>query len=188
MRITGGEFCGQKIRVPGGQKVRPTGDKVRKALFSILAAKIPGCRFLDLFAGSGAVGLEALSRQADCVWWVESDSTVFPVLKDNVSRLAGETGRVRVIRQDVIRFLQRPLAQAGSFDVVFADPPYDREGTSPLARKALQAAEAGHILARNGIFVMEQAAGEDVPVCDAWCLKAHKTYGETRLLFWGNRE
>jgi 16S rRNA (guanine966-N2)-methyltransferase len=185
MRITGGEYCGQKVRVPGGSKVRPTQDRVREALFSAIASKIPGCAVLDIFAGSGAVGLEAASRGAGSVCWVESDARVCTVLRENIARIAGNAGTYRVVRHDAIKFLVGSAVEGKPFDVIFADPPYDRDGTRQWARKALQAIQAGHTLADNGLFVMEQGTGEQVPESEGWSLKSNKTYGETRLLFWG---
>ena len=131
MRVTGGIVGGRTVKVPRGDKVRPTQDRVRQALFSSLAARIPGSRFLDLFAGSGAVGLEAWSRGAALVCWVESDAKVFEVLQGNVVALCGsasghaEEQEWRVIRSDVFRFLNG-LQGAAGYDIVFADPPYDR--------------------------------------------------------------
>ena len=88
MRVSGGALGGRRIEVPGGDRVRPTQDMVRQALFSSLAALVPECRFLDLFAGSGAVGLEAWSRGAAHVTWVERDPRTLAVLRGNVASLA----------------------------------------------------------------------------------------------------
>ena len=104
MRITSGIFGGRTIKVPPG--IRPTQDKVRQALFSSLGERIGGARVLDLFAGSGALGLEAWSRGAESVCFVESDARVFPILKENIKTLCGEQPALSAIRSDAIRFLE----------------------------------------------------------------------------------
>ena len=183
MRITGGEWARRVIRVPG-ERVRPTQDKVRQALFSSLGVRVVGCHFLDLFAGSGAVGLEALSRGAARVCWVESDGRVLRVLRENVKSLCGESGAgeapTRIVRADVFRFPKG--ADAGTFDIIFADPPYDLTGEMDWLRNTLKAVEAGHILARGGVLIMEQAARTPLAAWPAWRVVGDKTYGETRLL------
>ncbi|MBI3987315.1 MAG: RsmD family RNA methyltransferase, partial [Lentisphaerae bacterium] len=144
MRITGGVLGGRRLRVPSGP-VRPTQDRVREALFSSLAAFIPGARVLDLFAGSGAVGLEALSRGAAFVCWVESNRRVFAVLHENIRTLAGDASArmgpkedagglppgidpavAGLVLREALDFLSAAPPEA-PFDLVFADPPYDRE-------------------------------------------------------------
>ena len=186
MRVTGGQLCGQRIRVPRGRAVRPTQDRVREALFSCLFGRIDGSRFLDLFAGSGAVGLEAWSRGAEYVCWVESAPRVIPILKENVTRLCDATvGReLRIVRRDATRFLDGDVIGA-PYDIIFADPPYDRGGKLEPARKALQALSASPILASNGVVVIEQSTDQPVSEHENWILAQQKTYGDTRLLFYG---
>lgn len=176
-----------------GDMIRPTQEKVRQALFSCLAARIPGCRFLDLFAGSGAVGLEAWSRGASFVCWVERDPRVAAVLKQNVTSLCmspagmeGQTvcdGQTRVVVADASRFAQKAGPEE-PFDVIFADPPYAVGRRDEWAKKILQALAGGSTLARNGILVMEQGADEPLLGCEGWVLVMEKIYGGTRLRFW----
>ncbi|MBN2301468.1 MAG: 16S rRNA (guanine(966)-N(2))-methyltransferase RsmD [Lentisphaerae bacterium] len=183
MRVTAGKIGGRRIRVPAGA-VRPTQDRVREALFSILGDKISGCRFLDLFAGSGAVGLEAWSRGADHVSWVEADSGVFRQMKQNIKELI-KNERSSMFRMDAIMFLNRGLEM--NFDIVFADPPYEWLCAKPASQGCtaiiLRALAAGAVLAEGGIVIIEQA--KDASKVDAarfgWVQIDDRTYGDTRL-------
>lgn len=122
-RIIAGEFGGRRLLLPEDSRVRPTADRVREAWMSILAAELQGARVLDLFAGSGALGLEALSRGAAHVTFVELSPKGVAAIKANAGALGGgATERVTVRRGDAMRFVRR--LPAGSFDVVLADPPY----------------------------------------------------------------
>lgn len=121
MRIVGGKWRGRQIKAPPGEAVRPTADRVREAWMSILGARLPGARVLDLFAGSGALGLEALSRGAHSVDFVESAPRTLATLAANIA-LLGDAGRTVVHRRDAMQFVH--ALDAGAFDVAFADPPY----------------------------------------------------------------
>ncbi len=121
MRIIAGEFRGRKLDVPKGLEVRPTPDRVREAWMSILGDRLSDARVLDLFAGSGALGLEALSRGAASADFVERDAKSVGALQRNIERL-GVTSRSTVRRDDALRFAGR--LPAGAYHVVFADPPY----------------------------------------------------------------
>ena len=187
MRVTGGILGSRQIVVPRGG-VRPTQDRVREAMFSSLAARIPGCRFLDLFAGSGAVGLDAWSRGAAAVWWVERDPRTLAVLRRNVETLCGprggggEAGQTwRIVPGDALRFLTA-ARETEPFDLIFADPPYDREDRFDWLTKSLHALGAGPMLAQQGIVIIEQAASQGVGVVPGWSLKDDRSYGESRLL------
>lgn len=127
MRITGGLLGGRLIKAPGGP-VRPTQERVREALFSIIGDRIVGCRFLDLFAGSGAVGIEAWSRGAAFVCWVEQQPRVCAVLEQNVRELCD--ARTRILRWNVEPLLKKGLEEP-PFDIIFADPPYRQEFQKP---------------------------------------------------------
>lgn len=190
MRITGGIYGRQQIKVPKGE-CRPTQDMVRGALFSIIGARICGSRFLDLFAGSGAVGLEALSRGSDSVCWVESNRRAMETLKENVERICskdkGATHTVRFFCGDVFTFLQKGLENQ-QFDLIFSDPPYDREDRKGWLRRLFKVLVDGNVLASGGIFVMEQASEEDLPENSDWTLIKDKVYGGTRLRFFVRKE
>ncbi|MFH0908459.1 MAG: 16S rRNA (guanine(966)-N(2))-methyltransferase RsmD [bacterium] len=178
MRITSGIFGGRTIKVPPG--IRPTQDKVRQALFSSLGERIGGARVLDLFAGSGALGIEAWSRGAESVCFVESDGRVFPILKENIRALCGDDPSISLVRFDAIRFLES--GRAGPFDLVLADPPYDRSGTARWLEKTLIGLEGHSMFPASVLLVFELSRGEDVVERPGWALIKDKRYGETRLL------
>ncbi|HYP48820.1 MAG TPA: 16S rRNA (guanine(966)-N(2))-methyltransferase RsmD, partial [Thermoleophilaceae bacterium] len=118
MRVVAGAFKGRRLQAPKGERTRPTADRVREALFSVLG-DIGGLRVLDLFAGSGALGIEALSRGASGATFVESDARALAVIRRNLE-LVGAEGTLE--RRDALRYLARA---EGAFDLVFCDPPYD---------------------------------------------------------------
>jgi len=183
MRITGGDLGGRRIKAPRGD-VRPTQDRVREALFSMLVERVPGCRFLDLFAGSGIVGLEAWSRGAAYVLWVESVRQTRLQLERTVASLCDDGARV--IGGDVLRVLSR-LGMETPFDVIFADPPYDFDdraavrppGGSAWARLLDGVRESG-LLAADGLLVIE--TDRPVELAPGWQLLKERTYGKTRLM------
>jgi 16S rRNA (guanine966-N2)-methyltransferase len=129
MRIVAGEFGGRRLAVPRDVRVRPTADRVREAWMSILADAIPGARVLDLYAGSGALGLEALSRGASSATFVELNPPSLRALHANVAAL-GVAHRVTVHRGDALRYAAS--LPAGAFDVALADPPYARDDAARL--------------------------------------------------------
>ncbi len=133
MRIIAGEWRGRNIAAPAGDAVRPTLDRVREAWMSMVHTNLPEARVLDLFAGSGALGLEALSRGAAHVDFVESDPRAFRVLQENVKSL-GAGDRCTLHRADALKF----LASATPFDVAFADPPYRKGIAVELATRWLE--------------------------------------------------
>jgi 16S rRNA (guanine966-N2)-methyltransferase len=129
VRIVAGTFGGRRLAMPKDARVRPTSDRVREAWMSILGAALPGARVLDLFAGSGALGLEALSRGAVSAEFVEIGSASLRALDANIEAL-GVASRCRVHKGDAIRFAEGLLP--GAFDLAFADPPYDHEAAARL--------------------------------------------------------
>ena len=131
MRIVAGRWGGRTIATPPGRDTRPTAERVREALMSVLAAELPGARVLDLFAGSGALGLEALSRGAEQATFVESAERASRVLRGNIAAL-GASENARVVNSDALRFLNG--IEALEFDLAFADPPYDRQPAGRVDR------------------------------------------------------
>lgn len=168
MRIVAGEYRGRKIVAPPGETTRPTTDKVREAIFNALASLdvVDGARVADLYAGTGALGFEALSRGAEHVTFVEKDRSARSAIEENRSTL-GVTGRTRVMSGDA-------LAMAGRVDadLVFADPPYDFE-----AWPALLAA-----LAPTVRFVVAEGSAE-VVAPDGWEQTRSRRYGRTWVTF-----
>ena len=177
MRISGGELGGRKLKVPPGDAVRPTQDRVREALFSMLMNVIPEAAFLDLYAGSGAVGLEAYSRGARTVTWVEKDAKHVALLKENLAALAPGVGEVACC--EVWRWLKGP-GRGRRFDVVFADPPYEAAREQGFAGLMAQVAEHG-ALRLGGIFVAEMPDYRRAEEVAGWVLLRDRTYGHTRL-------
>ncbi len=182
VRLTGGEHSGRSIKVPA-EGIRPTQDKIRAAIFSSLAARIPEARVLDLFAGTGAMGLEAWSRGAAWMEWVEQDRMALRVLHENVKTFAVPPEAGRVLGADVFKVLRFPPAGKG-YDLVFADPPYAE------ARAGAWQKQLADLLAQNGwmnpdgIFVFETERRDPPPELDGWRLARDKTYGSTRVFLW----
>jgi 16S rRNA (guanine966-N2)-methyltransferase len=178
MRVTGGIIGRREIRAPKGD-VRPTQDKVRAALFNSLGEAVVGARVLDLFAGSGALGLEAWSRGAAHVCWVELDRRAFQTLEENVKSLcSGEGGETELRQSDAFSFLKRGAAEP--FHLVLADPPYGAVGAAEL----LLALEEHGSLAPGGVFVFEQRASEPALERSGWEILRDRTYGGTRLVMY----
>ena len=182
MRITGGNLGGRRILVPNSL-VRPTQDRVREALFSSLADRIRGARVLDLFAGTGALGIESWSRGAESITWVEDHRTVYRVLKKNVETLCGGEPGLSCVLDDVYRFLHQSEKDR-MYDLVFADPPYQRDNSSASLRKLLRILESDSILAPTGCFIMEQDRDQAITEPVEWKLTRDRSYGNTRLLYY----
>ena len=180
MRIVAGEFRGRPLRTPAGEAIRPTSDRVRQTIFDILAHSygdpVVGARVLDLFAGTGALGLEAISRGALSVLFVEDGVEARSLIRTNVEAF-GLTGRTRVFRRDATR-----LGDVGNlppFTLVFVDPPYGQG----LGERALAAAVAGGWLAKGAIVVLEEAADARVdPVKGLEALETRRI-GDTAIHF-----
>ncbi|MGE0440722.1 MAG: 16S rRNA (guanine(966)-N(2))-methyltransferase RsmD [Gemmatimonadales bacterium] len=150
-RIVAGEFGGRRLVVPADRRVRPTADRVREAWFSIVGPRVDGARVVDLFAGSGALGLEALSRGAASAALVDVNPASVAAIKANVASL-GVADRARVVRQDVFRFLDR----SEPVDLAFADPPYGLGLAPRLAARFREAPFAA-------LLGVEHAATEILP-------------------------
>jgi 16S rRNA (guanine966-N2)-methyltransferase len=150
-RIISGRGKGRRLSAPRGLATRPTAARVRQSLFDILAPELPGCRFLDAFAGSGSVGLEALSRGAARVVLVDDSAAAHAAIKDNLRALGDLGGAVQLFRQDA-RIALAALADAGArFDIVYVDPPYDSPVYEPLLE---QVGDTG-LLEVEGLVVVE---------------------------------
>src|SRR5579863_8184125 len=121
MRLSGGERLGQRVTAPKGRRTRPTSSKVREALFTMLGKRIDGARVLDLFAGSGTLGFEAMSRGAGSVVFIDNDAAAVMSIRRNAVRLLDDPGRWRIMPMTASRALR---TLRGSFDIVFVDPPY----------------------------------------------------------------
>lgn len=179
LRISGGQAGGRRIVTPPGS-LRPTQDKVRQALFSSLGDAIVDARFLDLFAGSGSVGLEAWSRGAKYVCWVEQDRRATETLKANVATLAVPQEVARVVGAPVLRYLAAPGDQPYSF--IYADPPYDEAGEILL--NVATGIEDANLLAPRGLFIFEQGEDDRPRDLPGWTTLQDRRYGASRLVFY----
>lgn len=157
MRVIAGEFRGRRIEVPKRSDIRPTYDRVRESVFSIIGPRMEGARVLDLFAGTGSLGIESLSRGARSATFVERDRDVASVLAANIERLDLKP-RSSILRQAVAGFLKSG-SSAVRFDVVFADPPYD----SGLAERTLEMLGSWDGLCAGSLVVVEHRVGTELP-------------------------
>jgi 16S rRNA (guanine966-N2)-methyltransferase len=177
--VLAGELKGRRLAVPGGRATRPTADHVRIACLDTLMPYLAAGPFLDLFAGGGGVGIEALSRGAPSAVFVEQDALALRALRDNVAALGLEE-RARVLRSDAVRGLARLEADGARFAVVFADPPYD----SPRLAGVLERLESGGALLPDAVVVLQHATRQPPPApagrLSPW--KARR-FGETTLTF-----
>ncbi|MFQ5521463.1 MAG: 16S rRNA (guanine(966)-N(2))-methyltransferase RsmD [Candidatus Methylomirabilia bacterium] len=184
MRVIAGALKGRRLRTPRGRQTRPTSDQVRIACLDTLAPWLSGARFLDLFAGAGGVGIEALSRgSAECVF-VEDDRSAVRALRENLRDLGLEP-RSRVLNLDVFRALDLLKAEGRPFSLVFVDPPY-RE---VLAEQTLGRLAARGLLAPAGVVAVQHFTKQP-PRDHVGCLTAFKRrrFGETTLLFFRAQE
>lgn len=184
LRIVAGRFGGRRLTGPPG--IRPTGERVREAVFNRLGAEVEGARVLELFAGSGALGLEALSRGARSVVLVERDRRAAAAIEANIAAL-GVAEEARCLRCDAVRAVGVLARRGEVFDLVLADPPYEesaglrREG--PLGRAVTGLAAAG-CLAEGALVVVEHRR-EPEPAFDwpGFEVEASRTYGDTRVTY-----
>lgn len=171
--ITGGEFKGRRLVVPDNPNVRPTMGIVREALFSSLGDRVSDSRFLDLYAGFGTVGIEALSRGARSVTFVEKDKMCVDVIKKNVRELE-LTNRVEVFNISVERFLQ---ITDSSYDIIYLDPPY----LSDCSSIVLEILNKG-VLASSGIIIWETSIRSNIDK-GRFNIVKERRYGETLILY-----
>lgn len=174
LRIVGGSLRGRRLLVPPAT-VRPTAERVREAIFNILGQRFDGERVLDLFAGSGALGLEALSRGAGSVTFVERDPRVAVVLRRNVESL-GCRGACRIRLESAQAFVQK--SQLNQYDIVFADPPYQAVPGVELWQQVVQ-----QLIAPQGWLVIESAARAPVDLSGLSLLLDVRRYGDTSVHF-----
>jgi len=176
VRIVGGEARGRPLRAVPGRSTRPTSDRVRQSLFDVLGQRCDELRVLDLFAGTGALGLEALSRGAKAATLVDDDKDACSVALRNAESL-GYAARCTVMRDDVFRALAR---LPGTYDLVFSDPPYAARASGRI----LEALAKGPLLAEGGRAVLERDRREPLPEVPAGLrLVEERRYGDTVLLF-----
>ena len=183
MRIVSGQYKGKPISAPEGRSTRPTSDRARESMFNILehapwAPRLAGARVLDLFAGSGALGLEALSRGAAFCLFVETDEAARGAIRDNVEALH-LYGCTRIHRRDATDLGPRPASAGPPFSLAFLDPPYARG----LGEKALAALAADAWLAPGAVLALERGEGEPDIQPPGYDLVDERRYGAAKVLF-----
>ena len=180
MRVVGGTFRGRTIIAPKGTGTRPTTDRTRESLFNIFDHGYTGCegaRVLDLFAGSGAMGLEALSRAASFALFVEDAASARGAIRENVEALNLQ-GRTKIFRRDATKLGPLPAALGAPFDLVFCDPPYGKG----LGTRAATSARAGGWLATDSLILVEEAKGAfEAP--DGFDVLETRDFGDTEVTF-----
>lgn len=181
MRVTAGRFGGRALAAPADSRVRPTSDKVRQAVFNILAHKdfgvgfrLEGARAIDLFAGTGAMGLEALSRGARYCLFIDDAAEARALIRQNVEAF-GLTGVTKIWRRDATDLGQNSMSE--SFDLAFLDPPYRKNLIAP----ALISLRDGGWLSPNAIIVAETAEDKSLNTAEGYTALDDRIYGDTRV-------
>jgi 16S rRNA (guanine966-N2)-methyltransferase len=180
MRIVGGRFRGRALKGPASDAIRPTSDRLRETIFNILAHgygdPVAGARVLDLFAGTGAMGLEALSRGAAFALFVDDSAQARGLIRDNVEAL-GLGGQSRLFRRDATRM--GSAAPNEPFSLVFCDPPYGKG----LAERALASCAAGGWLTEDALIIVEEAGDAAFKWPEGFALIEARDYGEAQVVF-----
>jgi 16S rRNA (guanine966-N2)-methyltransferase len=181
MRVVAGTLRGRAIAGPQHEGLRPTSDRVRESLFNILAHgvddfSLEGARVIDLFAGTGALGIEAISRGAAYCLFVDSEPEARGLIRDNVEAF-GLTGVTRIFRRDAADL--GPAGTVAPFQLAFLDPPYDKG----LGERALNALHDGKWLVPGAIVVLEDRASETITLPPAFTELDRRTYGDTQIVF-----
>ena len=178
MRIVAGILGGRRLHAPKGMDIRPTSDRVREAIFSIIGPAVSGANVLDLFAGTGALGLEALSRGASQAVFVDQSSTAVQLIRANIE-LCNVQDRVRVIHGSVNHAIRRLTVQGAYFDLIFMDPPY---GKGSVQKTVISLAG----VARSGTFVVAEHYSKDLlpSRLQEWIRTQERKYGDTTVSFY----
>ena len=180
MRVVGGRFRGRTLAGPKSDAIRPTSDRLRETIFNVLAHgygdPVEGARVIDLFAGTGAMGIEALSRGAAFCLFVEEGAQARGLIRENVEAL-GLGGATRLFRRDATRM--GAAGQNPPASLVFCDPPYGKD----LAPRALKSCADGGWLSPGALVVVEEAQGAGVALPDGFEELERRDYGETKVLF-----
>ncbi len=181
MRITGGECRGRILKMPKGAQVRPTQDKVREAIFNVIKGLLPDSTILDLYAGSGAFGIEALSRGARWVIFVDDNTNCVKAIKDNLLVLGERRKKSQVLKMDAVRSISHLEEKKQRFDIVFLDPPYHKG----LLRNCLIKINACDILSQHSFVIAEHFKKQDMPEnLGGISLFKQKRYGDTVISFY----
>ena len=177
MRVIAGSARRSTLLAPQGLNTRPTADRIKENLFNIISPYVPGARFLDLFCGSGAIGIEALSRGAGEAVFVDTSREAVNVTQANIIRtkLTGQ-----IMHMCTLAAISRLEGEGRGFDIIFLDPPYG----SGMLDKALEALDSSPLLSQDGILIAECSVDEEVPELVHLILQDTREYGNTRLMFY----
>ena len=179
MRIVGGKFKGRKLRSVRGTRTRPTADRTREAIFNIIAFQLQDVRVLDLFAGTGALGIEALSRGAQSAVFIDISKPSLSILRENLAGLCVESS-TRIIRWDITANLNCLLSMPRAFDLIFMDPPYNQN----LIMPALGHLHASQSLDSDALVIVEHSSREPVePDRLPFDIVDRRQYGKTLVSF-----
>lgn len=181
MRVIGGKYRGKKLIPPKNDDIRPTTDKARESLFNMLQYYIYGSSFLDLFSGSGAVSIEAISRGASLVTLVEKSRESIKTINANLNLIADEKGKAELINSDVINYLQISKAK---FDIIFADPPYAYEKTNQI----IELISTRKLLEDDGVVIIETDKKENLVIPNDMYIDKEKIYSISKFSIIKNKE
>lgn len=178
MRVISGKCRGTKLDAPEGLTTRPTTDRIKETLFNMIAFDIPGCRFLDLFSGSGAIGIESLSRGAQKTVFIDNNKDAIACINKNLQK-TGLQNLAIVDNIDIYSGIKKLGVKKEQFDIIFLDPPYNLEGLETLFSLIIE----NDILAENGYIILENASTAQRPQVDGLELIKEKVYKTTTMSF-----
>lgn len=178
MRVISGKKRGAKLVAPEGLQTRPTTDRIKETLFNIINFDLPGCSFLDLFSGSGAIGIEALSRGSKEVMFVENGKEALSCIKENLEKTKLKDQSV-ICAMDVAGALQKLVQQGKKFDIIFMDPPYALASIDSLLTYIAQ----HDLLEKDGYIIVEQGTDRKLTTIEGLQLIKEKEYKTTTLSF-----
>ena len=180
MRVIAGSKRSLRLKTPPGDNVRPTTDRIKETLFNIISPRIWECDFLDLFCGSGGIGIEALSRGATSCVFVDSSTESLKYTKDNL-KFTGLEANATVMRADAASAVRELFTGGRRFDIIFMDPPYSNE----LEKKVLEEIACYNILKEDGIIIVEAAADTDFSYLAnlGFGISREKSYGSNKHMF-----
>ncbi len=185
MRVIAGNVRGKKLISPPTDEIRPTSDRVKESLFNIVGFDIRNCVFLDLFCGSGAIGIEAISREAEKVYFVDSDITSIELTKKNIESCKFDLDRYKILKSDVFDALNSFANKGMQFDYIFMDPPY---GFKDIG-KVIESISENGLLNESGILIAETKVDDFVPEETEKLNKVReKKYSITKLSFYERNE
>jgi len=179
MRVVSGSARGCKLSSPEGMDTRPTTDRIKETLFNILSPEIYDCIFLDVFSGSGAIGIEALSRGARKAVFVENAQSAQKIIEANLEKTRLKE-KAEIIKADALKAVDMLRAKNEKFDIVFMDPPYMKN----LAWPVMEAIRDGGLLSEDGIIIVEESSGAEIPEINGYKMYRTKDFKTTIMSFW----